>query len=173
MGEQDAAKNLVRRMSTADLAQVLVWRNDVTVRQHMYTKHKIMQDEHERWFESASQDKRKHLLIFEHAGQPLGFVNFNEIAPGGIADWGFYTAPNAPKGSGRLLGRTALIHAFSQLSLHKVCGEVLVANHPSVKLHESLGFQREGMLRDQHFDGDLYHHVVSFGLLAGEWQPNT
>jgi len=32
-----------------------------------------------------------------------------------------------------------------------------------------LGFQREGVLRQQHFDGQQYHDVVCFGLLANEW----
>jgi UDP-4-amino-4,6-dideoxy-N-acetyl-beta-L-altrosamine N-acetyltransferase len=160
----------VRRMTHADLARVLAWRNDPGVRRHMYTQHEITFDEHQRWFERATLDQRKHLFIFELEGQPVGFVHFSEIAPGGVADWGFYTAPDAPKGTGRALGRTALGHAFAEIGLHKVCGEVLVGNPRSMKMHEALGFQREGVLRDQHFDGALYHDVIAFGLLAAEWQ---
>jgi len=161
-------------MIHADLELVLAWRNHPEVRRYMYTQHEITLDEHQRWFEHASTDLKKHLLIFEmnQPPKPMGFVNFNETGNGGIADWGFYVAPEAPKRSGRQLGRAALNYAFAQLKLHKVCGQALAYNERSIQFHQSLGFQQEGMLHDQHFDGERYHHVIYFGLLSHEWQPN-
>lgn len=158
-------------MAHTDLERVLAWRNHPDVRRFMLTQHEITFDEHLHWFERAQQDSRKHLLIFETDAQPLGFVNFSELAIGGIADWGFYIAPEAPKGSGRLLGHAALEHAFSQIQLHKVCGQALAYNARSIQFHQTLGFQQEGTLRDQHFDGHHYHHMICFGLLRCEWQP--
>ncbi|NQW95208.1 MAG: UDP-4-amino-4,6-dideoxy-N-acetyl-beta-L-altrosamine N-acetyltransferase [Polaromonas sp.] len=159
-------------MVHADLGLVLAWRNHPDVRRYMYTRHEITLDEHQRWFERTSQHSKKHLLIFEVNQQPLGFVNFNETGSDGIAEWGFYAVPDAPKGTGRLLGRAAVCHAFTQLKLHKVCGQALTYNERSIQLHQTLGFQQEGILRDQHFDGKRYHHVICFGLLCHEWQPN-
>lgn len=158
-------------MAHADLELVLAWRNHPEVRSYMYTQHEITFDEHQRWFERTRQDPRKHLLIFETDKQPLGFVSFSEIGTGEIADWGFYVAPDAPKGSGQELGRTALDHAFNDIKLHKVGGQALAFNERSIHFHQSLGFQQEGVLRDQHFDGVRYHHVICFGLLSHEWQP--
>lgn len=172
MTEFIAKEPVVRTMVHADLARVLTWRNHPEVRRYMYTQHEIMLDEHQRWFERAQQDSLKHLLIFESSNQPLGFVNLTEVANGGNADWGFYAAPEAPKGTGRSLGRAALDHAFVQLKLHKVCGQALAYNEHSVRLHQALGFQQEGVLREQHFDGENYHHIICFGLLNCEWQRN-
>jgi UDP-4-amino-4,6-dideoxy-N-acetyl-beta-L-altrosamine N-acetyltransferase len=138
----------------------------------MYTQHEITLEEHQRWFERTLLDPKKHLLVFEECQQPMGFVNFNELTCGHIGDWGFYAAPDAPKGSGRRLGLAALSYAFAKLKLHKVCGQALVYNQRSIQFHQSLGFQQEGILRDQHFDGERYHHVICFGLLCHEWQPN-
>lgn len=157
-------------MVPADLARVLAWRNHPDVRRHMYTQHEITLNEHQLWFGRALQNPRKHLLIFEWGQQPLGFINFSELAIGGIADWGFYAAPDAPKGSGRRLGHAALGHAFTELKLHKVCGQALACNKRSIHIHRALGFQQEGTLRDQHFDGERYHHVMCFGLLSHEWK---
>ena len=97
----------------------------------------------------------------------------HEIAAGGIADWGFYAAPDAPKGTGRKLGASALTYAFARLELHKVCGQALDFNERSIHFHLRLGFQQEGVLREQHFDGEQYHGIVCFGLLATEWQATT
>jgi UDP-4-amino-4,6-dideoxy-N-acetyl-beta-L-altrosamine N-acetyltransferase len=170
--ESNSAPSLIRPMVHADLERVLAWRNHPDVRTYMYDQHEITLDEHQCWFERALPDPKKHLLVFEENDQPLGFVSFNQVASGGICDWGFYVAPEAPKGSGRQLGRAALNHAFTQLKLHKVCGQVLAYNHRSIAFHQSLYFQQEGVLRDQHFDGERYHHVICFGLMFPEWQLN-
>lgn len=138
----------------------------------MYTQHEITLDEHQRWFERNLRDPKKHVLIFEVDDQPLGFVNFNERENQGVADWGFYVAPDAPKGSGRQLCRAALNHAFTQLKLQKVCGQALAFNERSIQLHQSLFFKEEGILGDPHFDGENYHNVICFGLLCDEWHPN-
>lgn len=161
----------VRPMDHADVERVLAWRNHLEVRRYMYTEHEISLDEHRHWFERSRRDPRMHLLIFEADLQPLGFVSFSERRSGGNADWGFYVAPGAPKGSGRELGFAALSYAFNDIKLHKICGQVLAYNERSIHFHQSFGFQQEGVLRDQHFDGKHYHQVICFGLLSHEWHP--
>jgi UDP-4-amino-4,6-dideoxy-N-acetyl-beta-L-altrosamine N-acetyltransferase len=162
----------VRPMADADVERVLAWRNHLEVRRYMYTQHEITLDEHQRWFERTRQDPRKHLLIFEADNQALGFVSFNELGSGGVADWGFYIAPDTRKGCGRELGRAALDHAFNDIKLHKVCGHALAYNERSIRFHQTLGFKQEGALRDQHYDGERYNNIICFGLLSQEWQPN-
>lgn len=166
------AQQRIRLMASEDLERVLAWRNHEEVRRYMYTHHEISLTEHSLWFERTSLDSSRHLLIFEKNTVPLGVINFYQIARTGVADWGFYVAPDAPKGTGRQLGQAALQHAFTHLGLHKICGQVLGFNDRSIKFHRSLGFRQEGILREQHFDGQSYHNVVCFGLLASEWQPN-
>lgn len=160
----------LREMCDADLEMVLAWRNHPEVRRYMYTQHEIGLDEHRRWFEHCASNPLKHLLVFEHAGAASGFVSFTQMSDGKIADWGFYIRPDAPRGCGRLLGQVALQHAFSALGLHKVCGQALAYNERSIGFHRRLGFEQEGILRDQYFDGERYHSVVCFGLLEPEWQ---
>jgi UDP-4-amino-4,6-dideoxy-N-acetyl-beta-L-altrosamine N-acetyltransferase len=159
----------VRPMTEGDLEQVLAWRNHLEVRKYMYTQHEISLDEHTRWFARSSQDPERHLLVFEIDGSPLGFINIHQIASGGIADWGFYTAPDASTGTGRALGEAALRYAFKTVRLHKLCGQALASNERSIRFHLNLGFQPEGVLRQQHFDGQRYFDVACFGLLANEW----
>lgn len=156
-------------MTEEDLEMVLSWRNHPEIRRYMYTRHEISRDEHARWFARASQDSQRHLLMFANERKALGFINIHQIASGGIADWGFYAAPDAPKGTGRALGQAALRYAFQVARLHKLCGQALAFNKRSIRFHLNLGFQREGVLRQQHFDGEQYHDVLCFGLLAREW----
>lgn len=157
-------------MTSADLPLVYEWRNHWDVRRYMYTQHFISTEEHQRWYENASQDPKRHLLLFELNSAPLGFINFHEVALGGIADWGFYLAPNANKGAGRRLAHSAFEYAFNQIKFHKLCGQVLAYNERSIRFHRSIGFLEEGTLRHQYFDGNKYHDVICFGLLCTEWQ---
>jgi UDP-4-amino-4,6-dideoxy-N-acetyl-beta-L-altrosamine N-acetyltransferase len=161
----------IRLMAADDLERVLTWRNHPDIRHYMLTQHEITVDEHLRWFEHARNDPSKRIFIFEHRKRALGLIHFSGVAPGGIADWGFYTAPEAPKGLGRILGTTALDFAFQKLDLHKVCGQVLACNKASIRFHKTLGFSQEGVLRDQHFISDEYHDLICFGLLSQEWPP--
>ncbi|MGV3468692.1 UDP-4-amino-4,6-dideoxy-N-acetyl-beta-L-altrosamine N-acetyltransferase [Limnobacter sp.] len=159
----------IRKMTQADLETVLTWRNHKEVRRFMFTKHEISEVEHNRWFDRISADPRRHLLIYQVHDKALGFVNIHEIAAGGIADWGFYTAPDAPRGTGNALGHAVLRYAFQILNLHKLCGQAIAFNERSIRLHMKLGFLKEGVLQHQHFDGQNYHDVWCFGLLAESW----
>lgn len=156
-------------MTPEDLAIVLSWRNHPDIRRFMYTTHEIAMEEHQRWFERTAGDPNKMVLIFECDGIRRGFVQFSRYKEGKVADWGFYIAPDAPKGTGRRLGRTSIEHAFTEWGLHKICGQALVFNEPSIGFHQAMGYKQEGCLREQHFDGNQYHDVLCFGLLSREW----
>lgn len=160
----------LRPMTEADLEQVLYWRNHPRVRRFMYTTHEIALEEHSKWFSSATCNPAVDLMIYELHGQARGFVNITRTRCPEVADWGFYLAPDAPKGTGRSLGMQALTYAFEELGLHKLCGQALGFNERSIAFHKALGFTEEGCLRDQHFDGHEFHDVVCFGLLEHEWQ---
>jgi UDP-4-amino-4,6-dideoxy-N-acetyl-beta-L-altrosamine N-acetyltransferase len=171
VGENTSTGGL-RPMLHADLAHVLDWRNHPDVRRFMYTQQLIGMAEHQQWFDRTLQDPRKYLFIYENDGVTLGFVQFGVLGAGAVADWGFYAKPDAPRGSGRQMGRAALHHAFGALGLHKVCGQALSFNERSIRFHTLLGFRQEATLREQHFDGERYHDVICFGLLSSEWQQN-
>lgn len=156
-------------MRATDLAIVLAWRNSPRVRCWQFNSQLVSDPEHAEWFVAMSKDSAVSLLIFEINGQPLGFVQFSRTRSAGVAYWSFYTSGDAQKGVGRVMCRCALNYAFKILHLHKVCGQVLAGNTPSLKLHTNLGFRLEGVLREQHFSDSDYQDVYNFGLLSSEW----
>lgn len=160
---------VIRPVRVDDLPLLLTWRNHPSVRQFMLTQHEITEQEHANWFARASQDAARHLLLVEDDLTAIGYVQFTPTGSPNVCDWGFYTAPLAPPGSGRQLGQAALHHAFDVLGMHKVCGQALATNAASIGFHQRLGFKQEGVLRDQHLMGDTYHSLICFGLLATEW----
>ncbi len=133
---------LVREMRADELSMVLRWRNDPDVRRSMHTRHPITESEHQTWFERCRADPGRTLLLVERDGSAFGFVQFARTHTTGEAEWGFYVAPGSPRGSGTLLGRAALHHAFVHMGLDCVRGEALDTNAASIALHQRLGFAR-------------------------------
>jgi UDP-4-amino-4,6-dideoxy-N-acetyl-beta-L-altrosamine N-acetyltransferase len=162
----------IRSMAEDDLTMVLAWRNHPEVRRFMFTQHEISLTEHVQWFMRVVQDNTRRLLIVQDQDSPIGYVQFSNVESGGVADWGFYTRPDAAKGTGRKIGISALDHAFSQFKLHKVCAQAIETNHASIRFHDRLGFKREGVLRDQKRMNEQYQTLICFGLLADEWQAH-
>lgn len=163
------SEGFLRVMEARDLKPVLSWRNHPEVRRYMFKAGEISWDEHVAWFAAASTNPRKHLLVFELDNQPIGFININESARGGIAEWGFHAAPDAPKGAGKRMLGQALNYGFARLGLHKITAQVLDTNPRSLALHRQLGFTEEGYLREQHCAEGCYQSVYCFGLLKREW----
>lgn len=159
----------IRPMGGDDLERVLAWRNHPDVRFRMLAQEEILADEHRKWFEFASRDEARRLLIVEENGVAFGYVSFSYLGQPDTAEWGFYVAPGAPKGSGRKLGDAALNYAFRDLDLHKVFGQVLDSNAASIKFHHAMGFRQEGVLRAHRRIGNNYHDLILFGLLRHEW----
>jgi UDP-4-amino-4,6-dideoxy-N-acetyl-beta-L-altrosamine N-acetyltransferase len=131
-------------LEEAHLNELLQWRNHPSVRQHMYTQHKITQSEHHAWYQSIVSSNDKVALLFLRDNAPSGFVQFRMDSGNFSAMWGFYVAPNCPKGTGLALGQSALTYARKQLRVSVVRGEVLEGNIASQNFHKKLNFQMCG-----------------------------
>ncbi len=66
--------------------------------------------------------------------------------------------------------RTLLRFAFEELELHRVEADVDPRNEACIRLLESLGFQREGYLRERWLVGQEVNDAAFYGLLRSEWQ---
>ena len=160
---------IIRSMEESDLDNVLRWRNHPSIRRSMLTQHEISLSEHTDWFKSIQSDVNKYPMIYEEDGVPLGYVNFNIIPESSSANWGFYSAPDSPKGTGTRLGLSALDYAFKKLNLDKVCGQALSSNKASVNFHLKLGFIKEGVLREQSKQGLKYQDIICYSFLREDW----
>lgn len=159
----------VRKMQYRDLDCVLRWRNHPKIRKFMIRQHEITDHEHIAWFDRASRDETRALIVIEDRNQPLGCVVFSGVRENSTTDWSFYSNPTGPHGIGKHLCSTALNFAFSELGVHKVFGRVLDFNHASIRIHQRLGFTQEGILRSHCRIDTIYRDLLCFGILASEW----
>ncbi len=72
------------------------------------------------------------------------------------------------QGFGREAVRVLCGFAFGEMSLRKIRLDVQEGNAAAIKAYESVGFRREGQLRQEVFRGGRALDVVRMGLLEGE-----
>ena len=160
---------MLRLVNLSDSKILLEWRNSDEVRLGLFSQETIVLESHEAWIRKALESKLKHLFIYEE-NEPCGFVQLDETGTDtGIYEWGFYKAPSAKKGVGGRMLSELLKHVFITLNAKKVVGKVLKYNEASLRLHTKLGFEVEGIQKEQHPLSGTYHDIVLFGLRISEY----
>lgn len=62
--------------------------------------------------------------------------------------------------------------AFTRMALNRIEADTSSHNAASVGLLQNLGFQQEGIQREQYLENGTYHDLRLFALLKREWQKN-
>lgn len=162
---------MLRKMTEADLAQVLAWRNADHVRRFMYEDALISREQHHAWWHRTSVDDAARHYIFELNGSPVGVVNVSGIdSANGTASWGLYLGEDdVEPGSGSAMAWLALSEVFGPLAVRKLLCEAFAFNVHALGLYDKLGFRREGLRVAHRFHDGAFEDVVELALFADEW----
>jgi RimJ/RimL family protein N-acetyltransferase len=74
------------------------------------------------------------------------------------------------RGLGTALAAAALDHGFHDEGLHRIQLRVFDFNTSAIRCYESLGFRREGLLRETRRIGQTWWSSVIMSLLEDEWR---
>ncbi|HKN02670.1 MAG TPA: GNAT family protein [Buttiauxella sp.] len=114
------------------------------------------------WLCLAMQDK--------HSGTLIGFTGFVRIEAE-IAEVGFILdSAFHGQGYGYESLHTVCQFAFEKCAIRKLTATVTVGNIGSKKVLEKVGFQPEGILRENYFLGGAWQDDWIFGLLRSEFR---
>ena len=105
-------------------------------------------------------------------GQLVGAINAHGCEPlhrtfeYGIAlfrgHWGHAYAADAI--------RVLLRYMFDERNYQKASAIVYAFNEKSIRMHEKVGFVREGLIRRHHYTNGEYHDVIWFGMTDDEFR---
>ncbi len=153
----------LRPATAADCDRIHTWRNHPSIRRMMFNPDPIPLPQHQTWFAAQLTNPNFKMYVYTLNGTPQGYGSLKRIAPNEY-EWGFYLAPDCPRGNGSILCTLLLQRAFGELGASTVHGQALRHNAASIALHRKLGFrQPENSLHDD--------NIVPFELHAGEaWQ---
>ena len=156
-----------------DLKEILLWRNDESIRKNMFNQHIISWQEHVTWFNNLQKDKNKKHFIVYLGNNKIGVVYFNLDKKNKNCFWGLYAKPKSPVNSGLIMGYLGLRYVFNELAFHKLNCETISHNLRAISFFKKCGFSIEGTFRDFHYDGQSYFDVVRMGMLKDEWYENS
>ncbi|MEJ5257036.1 MAG: GNAT family protein [Fervidobacterium sp.] len=134
-------------------------------------KFKIVSDDIAYFSEQKITKAQPVVLVFSVNGEDIGFVKFDLRVFNRNAYITYYVIPKyRGQGYGKAMLQKAIGFAFGEMNLHRLTAEVYAYNEKSIKLLESLGFMREGLLREAKFHDNKYWDILIMGILKEEYR---
>ncbi|WP_132058305.1 GNAT family N-acetyltransferase [Halorussus amylolyticus] len=146
--------------------------NDPDVREGLTTAKPINAEQEREYFEERiSSDEDVHLLVCAD-GEATGSIGLYDIDHRmGHCEIGLWLAAEYHgRGYGTEASRLVTDYAFRELRMHRVMARVLAHNDASRRIWEKLGFEQEGVHRDEAYHDGEYVDVRYYGVLDDEWE---
>ncbi|SHN69538.1 GNAT family N-acetyltransferase [Fervidobacterium gondwanense] len=132
-------------------------------------KFKIDSDDIAYFSEQKITKAQPVVLVFSVNGEDIGFVKFDLRVFNRNAYITYYVVPKyRGQGYGKAMLKKAIEFAFGEMNLHRLTAEVYAYNEKSIRLLESLGFVREGLIREAKFHDNKYWDILIMGVLKEE-----
>ena len=153
------------------------WFNNPKVRHYSRNLWPNTLEEVKKWFEPLPDKQMREWVVFtvyhKEAKQPIGNIGFNHInwvsrnaniflTIGEPEYWGKGIAGEASK--------LLINYGFTELNLHKIFAGVFTPNTRSLRAAEKLGFEKEGVLKEEMYVDGQYHDIHKFALFKRDWK---
>lgn len=162
----------LRAIESEDAENIVSWRNLEDVSSEMFSLRGPTMDEHQKWFRCYKENLNRHefMIIVLDTGEAIGTVGLSDINPfHRKAEYGILIGAQSQRGKGYAREATELIlnYAFNTLRLQKVSLRVFSDNYKAIRLYESAGFQKEGLLRSEFLKDGSFRDVVLMAAFSG------
>jgi ribosomal-protein-alanine N-acetyltransferase len=162
----------LRPIQLADASLIYRWKNDPVVQQMALRPGAsiTLQSQQQDIQQAIDSPEQVYLMIeLKQTRQAIGYIRIHWMDEEHRSAW-LRFALGAERGKG--YAHDALTCFLSTLflhGLHRIEAEVYEFNTASLALLARLGFQREGLKRQAHFDGERYHNILILGLLKEDY----
>ena len=160
----------LRTIEEEDLAFVRDGVNDPDVWPTLGSFQPYNMKQERQWLERISEDDDVHLLVCDD-GDPVGVVGLHSEDTASTGELGYWIT-SAEWGNGYATAAVRLVsaYAFDHRRLHKVAADVYSHNPASARVLEKVGFEREGVHRQEAYVKGAYRDVLRYGLLRMEFE---
>jgi len=173
-------KVCLRGIEPGDAALFFQWNLDSERARHLdFFWPPVSQASVAAWTEEQSlrrlEDGAFHWVIETLDGIPVGSISTHNCDPrNGTFSYGVdIAAQHQRKGFASEAIRLVLRYYFGELRYQKVTVPVHGDNLASIRLHEKLGFQREGVHRRMFFSQGKYEDVLWYGMTVEEFNGGS
>jgi len=169
---------VLRPLKKDDWSKSLKWRNNPKLTQLVMSHPFPITEELEHdWYEKILNDASNKTIYFaidEKANEKfIGMVYLNNI------DWvsrhcKFHILIGEEDSHSKGYGKETLLliseYVFNTLNLKKIMLEVVSNNVSAIKLYETFGFEREGLLKQNYFANNQYFNVEIMALFKEKYK---
>lgn len=166
-------KIIPAKFARKDIVERVNWINNPAINKSMYFELPATKEKTKKWFLDNSGNKTRIDFTFRNEIEEI-------IAMGGLTNINtehsnaeFYIMVNPVlhgRGIGTKISKWINNYAFSVLSLNKVFLYTNDENEYAYKIYEKVGFQLEGVLREQKWKNGKFINRRFYGLLKREWK---
>jgi len=164
----------LRVIEEKDLGKIYSWKNNFELaKMIMSSPLPVAGYQIEEWYRSLQEDKNEVLFGIYVNSSIAGIARIMSVNRlHSVAKFGMYIGENEmrSKGTGKKVLHLILNYVFKDLNLNKISLTVLETNTIAIKLYESAGFKREGLLRQEFWINGKYENLVIMGILREEYQ---
>jgi RimJ/RimL family protein N-acetyltransferase len=173
-------KNIgLRAVEKEDLILLQNWRNIAHFRKHFREHKELSLLNQENWFQKVSVNPNDFMFIIVRLddNKPLGACGLlytNWIIRS--ADYSFYIGDEEAyidkKGYAEEASHLLISYGFNQLNLNKIWMELYEFDQAKIEFFTNVfHFHKDGILRQNCFEGGIYHDSVVISLLKSEYTP--
>lgn len=165
----------LRLMEEKDIPYKVSWINNPNFRSTLNFEYPVSEVGTRKWLNSVSgnPNRRDFFVCNKESDEPIGFgglLNIDYKNSKAESYMGIGDLNSQGKGYGYDIRKLILDYAFNELSLNKVYAYVWEKNTPMVNLNKKVGFQIEGLLRDDILShGELRSRYI-MGITKKDYQ---
>lgn len=158
---------------------VVRWRNDPQVKAFFFDEEPLSFYSHLEWIDKAKHNPNvRYYMIHtvgddDNKGVTIGTIGLNDIDwRNRTAEFGRFLIGDAKyrsRGYGKEAMFLLLDYAFNHLNLNKIWLQTMALNEAASAIYRKMGFQDEGILKEQKFKNGQYIDVHLYGLLRRDF----
>lgn len=166
----ESAGIYLRRMTYADAALIVKWRNKDAVRKNFIYQELFTKEGQENWIRNKVETGQAVQMIIccIDGDVPVGAVNIQNIdRKHSKAEYGIFIGEDFARGRGigTAAAKLMLRYCFEEEKLHRIYLRALAGNIAAIRSYEKAGFKQEGYLREDARIGDAYVDLVWMAVL--------
>ena len=157
---------ILKEISNEDLAKIQLWNERDRI--ELQTCRPVLNNSPVK----RTNDVFNFLFYIDEITDPAGKIFYFDVNERNRScEFGYTVNPDyRNRGIGKKMLEEFIALMFGKMNFNKLYAQTAQFNTPSVKLLESLGFKKDGVLREHHeLDGKLYDDFI-FSILCSEWK---
>jgi diamine N-acetyltransferase len=157
MNAELKAKMVIRKLALGDLQQRVDWMNNPLVYKSMHFDVPVLIDKTIEWYNRNQQrEDRVDCVFFDDAGDIVAFGGITSINKEiGKGETYIFTNPkDHHKGIGTEAMKLLCKYGFETVGLNKLYAYTNEDNAASIRLHQKVGYEIEGRLRQEYKDAE-------------------